>query len=961
LFELKWIDVFAPGRGGKPRKMISYKKTRSRNKITRLKLAVAQQQLERLTIENQDLKKQLIGPDFANAGTVLREAAIGDPKPDFIATLRTALENMFGHREGMLGYFLDYSSTLAFINTTEGVYQYANNAFAKYVGSTPDKVIGHSVFEFFSEEDATNYLKINRETFSQGKITKFIDPMQDETGQTSYVLTTVFPLPVPGGLEWVGGLSIDITEHIMLEKASRQTEERLDNLISQLPVYIFDVNRDGIITKLDGQGQNGLTGEAVVGKTVDRVYRNYPEIIASYHRALQGEMVHNLVRFSENSTYELRITPIFDETGQVASVSGTALDVTRQTQIWDRLRQSEQRFIRVFNSAPLPIAIARTSDGTIVNTNFAFGEMTGFSEIELIDRNIFELLQNPTGPASLFQNMVESRSPFALRNREVVTTHKNGDRLILLLSTEQVDIDGEQCFIATCLDITEQKRIEAAKRETEERLEAILYNSPIYIFAKDREGRYLMYNRYCEEFSGLAAKDVIGKTTFELFGNDLAEATRMVEQDNEVLRTGKPLVTEEIGEKDGIYYSDITTKFPMYDANGEIYAVGAISVDITKRKMAEKELAAEKEQLAVTLSSIADGVITTNPLGQILLINRVAEEITGWNQSEAQHKNLNEIFNLRNPQNRPPEPHPVTEVLRSGSLPRVMPPFFLLLARDGTEHPIELSAAAIHDGQGNISGSVLVFREISERFKIIEEYQKVAQLESLGLLAGGIAHDFNNLLTAIVGSISVARIYSDRAEMLERLKENLDRAEKASLQAKELTQQLLTFAKGGAPIKQTASLPELIRDSANFVLQGSNIERNYNLPSDTWLVEVDPHQLSQVVHNLVLNSLQAMQEGGTLTISAENLPPNHPALRGLPLVEGPYVRFTVRDTGMGISSDNLTRIFDPYFTTKAAGNGLGLTICFSIIRNHQGHIQVLSTPNQGTVFNIFLPALETGR
>jgi signal transduction histidine kinase len=298
------------------------------------------------------------------------------------------------------------------------------------------------------------------------------------------------------------------------------------------------------------------------------------------------------------------------------------------------------------------------------------------------------------------------------------------------------------------------------------------------------------------------------------------------------------------------------------------------------------------------------------------------------------------------------------EVLRTGHPPKIMPPSFLLVARDGAERPIELSVAAIHDGQGHISGSVLVFRDISERLKIIEEYQKVSQLESLGLLAGGIAHDFNNLLTAVIGSISVARVYSGRPDRLERLRQSLDRAERACLQSKELTQQLLTFARGGAPIKEAASLPELIRDSANFVLQGSNIERNYDLPPATWLVEVDPNQFSQVVHNLVLNSLQAMPEGGSLTIRAENLAAHHPALRGLPLVEGPYVRFTIEDTGTGISPENLPRIFDPYFTTKETGNGLGLAICYSIIRNHQGHIQVEPASGQGTIFNIFLPALE---
>lgn len=936
--------------------MISYRHKKPRYKSNRKRLAEAQKQLEQLKIENRRLREQ--------TGLTFPASQICDPYTTDTHPAKSPdpVDAQFNHREGMLGYFLDYSSTFAFINNTEGVYQYVNDAYARYLGTTPDKVTGHHLSEFFSAEDTANYLNVNREAFTNGKVVKFVDTLQDENGQTTYVLTSVFPLAVRPGQEWVGGLTLEVTDHVLLEKASRQVEERLDNLINQLPIYLFEVDKKGIITRFDGQGFSQHAGRphVLVGKALDAMFRNNPEVGEYYRQAMRGEAIHTTVRISPEQIYELRINPVYNETGQIENVAGMALDVTRQTRMWEQLRQSEQRFIKVFNSAPMPIVIARTSDGSIVNLNKAFTELTGYGEDELTDQTIFEILKNGPDYNEETLNGTLNGASFSIRNREVVVTNKRGEILNLLISTEQVNFDGEKCFIATCLDVTEQRRIEVAKRDTEERLEAILYNSPVFIFAKDKEGRYLMFNRYCEEFSGLETRDVIGKTTYDVYGGNPEKADELVNYDREVLQTGKSLVLEDEGfNKNGRYYFDITTKFPIFDATGEVYAVGGISVDITERKIAEKALAAEKEQLAVTLSSIADGVITTNTLGQVILVNRVAQEITGWSQEEARYKYLGQIFRLLDAQNRQPVPHPLSELLTTGYTPEIMAPSFLLLGRDGAERPVELSAAPIYDDQGHISGSVLVFRDISEKLKIIEEYQKVARLESLGLLAGGIAHDFNNLLTAIVGSISVARVYADKPGMQHKLMQSLERAEKACLQSKDLTQQLLTFAKGGAPIKQKASLPELIRDSANFVLQGSNIERHYKLPEDTWLVEVDPGQFSQVVQNLVLNAFQAMPDGGKLTIAGENLAANHPDLKGLPLTEGPYVRFTVQDTGVGISLENQARIFDPYFTTKEAGNGLGLAICYSVIRNHQGYIRVHSAPGQGTIFNIFLPASET--
>lgn len=930
-------------------KMISYRQPRTRANKKHQELAAAQAQIKQLKIENQALLNQLADRQNNLCNSTISPKTLADTGFDSI--------------EKLFDYFLDYSSIQAFINSTDGHYQFVNSAFASYLETAPEDIVGHSLYEFFSNEAARSYLAINQDVFNNRKMVKTIEPVQNKSGKISYVLTSVFPLPVRPGLEWVGGLATDITDYVLIEKASKRNEERLHQLINQLPVFLFDIDAKGIITLLEGKGYNSQAGLAhsLLGKSIQELFNNHPEIIEYYRRAMAGESIHTIIRISPDKIYEIRCSPVFDEKGRFKNLTGLALDITTQTQMWEKLRQSEQRFIKIFHSAPLAIAICRVAEGTFIDVNPAFTNLTGYTGEEIAEKSLFELLENIPDYRETAQGLSNAKPIQPIRNREISIENKRQERLTVLVSTEQVDFDGEKCLIITCLDITEQKKAEVAKRETEERLQAILDYSPVFIFAKDKEGRYIMFNRYCERYSNLLAKDVIGKTTYEAYGGDRGKADFLVELDKQVLTTGQAKVIEDESLINGKLFCDITTKFPMFDANGQAYAVGGISIDITDRKIAEKALAAEKEQLAVTLSSIADGVITTNTDDRILLINRVAQEITGWSQEEAQQEPLGNIFKIIDAQTRQPVSCPVSQGLATGKQPGKAAPTFLLLSKDGSERPLEVSTAPIFDGQGQVSGSVLVFRDISEKLKMIEEHQKVARLESLGLLAGGIAHDFNNLLTAIVGSISVARVYGTKPGMQKKLDQSLERAEKACLQSKELTQQLLTFAKGGAPIKQRARLPELIQESANFVLQGSRVQRHYKLPADTWLVEVDPGQVSQVIQNLVLNAVQAMPEGGKLVLATENLAEDHPDLKRLSLAEGRFVRFTVTDNGTGIPPENLTRIFDPYYTTKETGNGLGLAICYSVIRNHLGHIEVESQPNQGTKFNVYLPATGRGQ
>jgi len=255
-----------------------------------------------------------------------------------------------------------------------------------------------------------------------------------------------------------------------------------------------------------------------------------------------------------------------------------------------------------------------------------------------------------------------------------------------------------------------------------------------------------------------------------------------------------------------------------------------------------------------------------------------------------------------------------------------------------------------YEGRPAIIGAVV---DITDYKKNEEEWQSISKLESLGVLAGGIAHDFNNILTVISGNISLAKMFVDANSDVYEL---LDEVEKASQQARDLTQQLLTFSRGGAPIKETASIQELIKDSVSFVLRGSNVSCNLKMDEDLWPVEIDRGQISQVINNMIINADQAMPDGGIINLTVNNVYIDDDNVSYLK--PGKYIRISIMDQGVGIPEKYLRKIFDPYFSTKQKGHGLGLATAYSIIRRHDGHIEVTSKLGEGTTFYICLPATD---
>ncbi|OHB70779.1 MAG: hypothetical protein A2W23_04625 [Planctomycetes bacterium RBG_16_43_13] len=350
------------------------------------------------------------------------------------------------------------------------------------------------------------------------------------------------------------------------------------------------------------------------------------------------------------------------------------------------------------------------------------------------------------------------------------------------------------------------------------------------------------------------------------------------------------------------------------------------------------------QKLSAAIEQTADIVIITDKDGIIEYVNPTFEDVTGYKRKEIIGK-MPSI--LKSGKHNIGFYENLWRTILSGEHYRDT---FINMRKDGTLYYEEKTITPIKNEKGDVTHFISTGKDVTGRKKTEDELMKMDRLESLGLLAGGIAHDFNNILTAIIGNISIAKI-DVKDERVFRL---LGEAEKASLRAKDLTHQLLTFSKGGTPVKKLSSISKLVEESASFALRGSNIRCEFSIPDGIWPVEIDEGQINQVINNIVINAQQAMPSGGTIGIKCDNVTIGKKD--NIPIQHREYVLITIVDTGIGISKEYIHKIFDPYFTTKQRGSGLGLATSYSIIRNHNGHITVDSKTGVGSAFYIYIPA-----
>lgn len=498
-------------------------------------------------------------------------------------------------------------------------------------------------------------------------------------------------------------------------------------------------------------------------------------------------------------------------------------------------------------------------------------------------------------------------------------------------------------MFGTVLDITERKQAEEKFRNifnaANDGILIVDNTTKTIIEANTTICKMLGYTR--EEMGGLGIQDIHPKK----------EIARILEE-FEKQRRGEITLSPDIPilRKDGsVFYADISTT--SMTLKGAKCSIGVFR-DITERKQSEEALKNSEKFIRSILNTVDEGFIVVDRDYRILAANKAysvqvgetSEELIGRHCYDVSHKSKQPCHELG-------AECPVRYAFDTGE------PYAAVHRHTDVNDVVlyvETKAFPIKDDSGAVTSVIEVVNNITEKYLLEEVRLKTQKLEAIGTLAGGIAHDFNNLLQGVFGYVYMAKtVLGDKEASLSMLQQ----AEQALQQCVNLTKQLLTFSKGGMPVKKLIPIGSLIENSARFALSGSRAECRVTLDPDLWPVEADEGQIGQVIRNIVLNADQAMPNGGTVMINVRNV--RLPKKDGFNLLEeGNYVEIAIEDTGTGIAEQYMRKIFDPYFTTRPRRSGLGLATSYSIVKNHGGMINVVSEVNKGTTFFVYLPAVE---
>jgi two-component system cell cycle sensor histidine kinase/response regulator CckA len=750
----------------------------------------------------------------------------------------------------------------------------------------------------------------------------------------------------------------DVTERKQAEDALRESEEKFSKSFQKAPLLItLSEVETGRLLEVNEKflEVSGFTRNEVIGRTVVELGWNSEE---QRSRLRQSFLEHGRVAGMELTLRRKdgrEINCLYN--GEAIMVSGKprllsiSHDITERVEAERRLRDSEDRFRSIFENAIDGIMIADAGTHMNIEANRAMCAMMGYTRDELLRLPVADVHPKEALPDVLNTFERQLRGEISLAEN-IPMLRKDGTVFSADVNSVTVDLGGRSCLIGIFRDITDRKRAE----EENDRLARAVSIVTEGIAVTDEQDRFIYLNDAHAKTYGYLQSELMGKTWRDVTPREFVP---LIEQ--ELART---LRSRENGVwsgespglcKDGTGIATEITATSRWNEKGEYAGHICVVRDITERKRAEEKIRQSEEFIRGILDTVDEGFIVVDRDYRIVTANKAycaqvalpVDEVIGKHCYELSHK-------VSRPCYEEGEECAVRQVFATGR-----PHAALHKHPDPEGHTlfVETKAFPIKDASGAVTSVIETINNITERHLLEEERLKTQKLESIGVLAGGIAHDFNNLLQGIFGYISMAKLTLDQREKSLAM---LVQAEKALHQSVNLTSQLLTFSKGGKPVKKMIDLRPVIENAIKFALSGSRTSYRFAANDSLWRVEADEGQIGQVIQNIVLNADQAMREGGTVEIAARNIPVGDAAApQGLG--RGDYVELSISDGGIGIPAEYLTKIFDPYFTTKEKGSGLGLATSYSIVKNHDGSISVASELGKGSTFTVYLPAFRAAQ
>jgi len=698
------------------------------------------------------------------------------------------------------------------------------------------------------------------------------------------------------------------------EELLRKNEEQLEAIISHAPIGIAwsDSNKFFLGANKPFSEMLGFSEEELRKLTFKDI--THPDDINESISKMEELTSGRISFFSQEKRYirkdgtvingKVTVSEIRNKEGKPALFIVELEDISKSKKAEKSREESEEKFKKLAEESPNMIFINRR--GRVVYANKKCEEITGYSREEFYSPNFnFLSLNPPEYVESIKLAYTKHLRGETVLPYEYVLIARNGERINALINTSLIEYDGDKAVLGIVTDITEHKRMEEALKESEGKLRSIVENSSDRIVMFDRDYRFLFQNKAAADLFGMSPKEMIGVSIFEVFPETIA--AQFSENIKKAFDTGNTVLADEKMVVKDLEFYNSTSLNPVKDESGKVIAVTGIVRDITERKKAEEALSFSEQRWATTLSSVGDGVIATDVLGKITFMNRAAEELTGWSLQEASKKPSTDFFKIFNEQSRLEAENPVAKVLKSGQIAEVAN-YTSLLQKDGSEIPIDDSAAPIKDKNGNITGVVLVFRDRTERKKAEEKLKATkAQIEmmneKLRVVGGLTRHDVRNKLSAVNGyTYLLKKKHADQADIVDGLGK-IELAVKDSVKIFEFAkmyEQLgveeLTFVDVGKALDEAVAL------FSGLTIKVVNDCHGSSVMADSFL--------RQMFYNLIDNTLKHGVKATAIKVYYEK-------------EESGGLLLIYEDNGVGISEENKSKLFNEGFSTGGS-TGFGL-------------------------------------